>query len=121
MSLDASIRAAVNSAFSSLTGITGAVSYASKSRGVYDPATGTTSGTTTTIAVPDAIVAGYSEQQIDGTVIQAGDRRVMIRADRLTAVTPTPDDNITFGGKAWEIVSMRIDPAAAVWIFQCRV
>lgn len=67
-----------------------------------------------------AIAEAYRQDMIDGTLIRAEDRRVMIEA-----VTPAPTtaDRLTIGGVEYEIV--RVDPEAPAgvalyFVCQCR-
>lgn len=61
--------------------------------GTYDPATGTSTPTTTNYAVT-AAVFDYPAAVIDGSRIVRGDKKVLMSAYGLTA-TPKPDDTFT--------------------------
>ena len=67
-----------------------------------------------------AVAEAYSKNMVDGTLIRAEDRRVMVEA-----VTPAPTtaDRLSIGGVEYEIV--RVDPEAPAgvalfFVCQCR-
>jgi hypothetical protein len=60
-------------------------------------------GVTATFAVT-AYVSNYAKNLVDGTLIKAGDRRVMIAADNGTV--PTTTDRLRIGGVDHIIVSV---------------
>jgi hypothetical protein len=67
-----------------------------------------------------AISENYSARQIDGTLIRAEDRRVMIEA-----VTPAPTtaDRLSIGGAEYAIVSVQPESPGGVPLYytcQCR-
>lgn len=55
-----------------------------------------------------------------GSLIQAGDVRVIIVANSL-AVEPVAGDRITVRGKTYSAVSVAADPALATWQIQARL
>jgi hypothetical protein len=87
----------------------------------YDPATGTSVVTGTAYTVT-AAVFDYPAQAIDGTLIQQGDKKVLLSAEDLT-VEPDVDDSITIGGTVHPIVRVRkISPSGetVLWELQAR-
>ena len=67
-----------------------------------------------------AIAEAYSKSMVDGTLIRAEDRRVMIEA---TGLEPTTADRLKIGAVEYEIV--RVDPEAPAgvalfFVCQCR-
>lgn len=73
--------------------------------GVYDPATSSVTETTTNHSITAAVV-NYNANQIDGTLIQAGDRKVIVAASGL-AVTPKQNDKVTGLGDTVRVISVR--------------
>lgn len=87
--------------------------------GTYDPATGTTSIVNTT-QTGCGIVEAYKAFQIDGTLIKAGDQRVMLAALTTAGAAltkPEPDDTILIGAKTWTIKAVEPFEPAGLAIF----
>lgn len=64
----------------------------------------------------------YGETQIDGTLVQRGDRRLMVSSEGLS-VAPEPGDGFTLDGISWHVVSvMPVSPGGSViyWKVQIR-
>ncbi|MCT8999121.1 hypothetical protein [Chelativorans intermedius] len=61
----------------------------------------------------------YSLDERDGTLIQQDDVRVFIIASSL-AIEPTTADTISLAGVSHSIVSVKRDPAGALWEVQAR-
>lgn len=69
------------------------------------------------------LVADYKAYQIDGTLIKAGDRQVLLFGASIeTGVLPEPLDRIAIAGETLTIVKEGVtrDPAKAVYTCQCR-
>lgn len=65
----------------------------------------------------------YTDSQIDGTLIERGDRRILLIGDSITpAAVPQPGDEITIQGETLTIVANGVsrDPAAATYTCQAR-
>ena len=60
--------------------------------GAYDPATGTVSGGTVGYSCAGAVM-NYASRDIDGTLVQRGDVRVLLAPD--AAFEPKPGDTVT--------------------------
>lgn len=68
-----------------------------------------------------AMISDFPQSMIDGTLIQQGDRRVMIAA---TGPTPTTADTLTIGGKVHRIINVRSTTPSGVPLYyeiQARV
>jgi len=68
------------------------------------------------------VAMDYREAQIDGTLIQRGDRRFMVSPEGLSA-SPEPGDGFTVDGVSWHIVDvMPVAPGGSViyWKVQVR-
>lgn len=105
----AQIQAEVTAALASLASEVGdgsfAVSIVRPSGAPSQPWEAPTSSTTIPVV---ANVQMYAQSQIDGTLIQQGDRRVMIAAD---GPIPTTADKLRIGGKDYSVVNvMPYDP-----------
>lgn len=62
----------------------------------------------------------YTAREIDGTLIQASDKKLLVAVSGLT-ITPTPDDRITVGGKTYEIVTVKtLQPGGTVILYEIQ-
>jgi len=87
--------------------------------GAYDPATGAAAVTTSAQTATGALF-DYKNSQIDGTLIVAGDRRLILSAVGITA--PQVDDTITANGRTYTIKAVsETNPAGTAVIFTCNV
>ena len=63
----------------------------------------------------------YEDYQIDGTIIQRGDRKVVIFGASLpSGIIPTPNDKTTAESVERVIVNVERDPAGATYLCQVR-
>lgn len=89
--------------------------------GAYNPATG--AATVTAVDHPAiGAVFDFPALLIDGTRIQAGDKKVLLAADTLGA-EPTTSDQLVIGGNVHNIVSVQAigpDGTVVVWKVQVR-
>lgn len=84
----------------------------------YDPTSGTTEETSTPVTI---VVTDYAKQDIDGTLILATDRKVLMTA--IAGVIPAPADVLQVSGTDYSIVNvMPLAPAGVVVMYeaQCR-
>lgn len=87
----------------------------------YDPATGTATPTLTDYPLT-AVVFDYPDEQVNGSDIMTGDKRVLASAQNLAAL-PTPSDYITISGERHSIINIkRLAPAgvAVLYTIQAR-
>jgi len=83
-------------------------------RSSYDPATGNAAQTSAPTYPVTGAVFDVAARDIDGTLIKAGDRRVILSALGLT-VEPTSVDTLTIGAVVHSIVqALPINPAGVV-------
>ena len=81
--------------------------------GVYDPATGQVEGGGTQTWDCTAAVLNYDAKDIDGSLIQAGDSRVLIAPD--VATVPETGDVLNATGKTLTVVRVEtLAPAGTV-------
>ena len=89
--------------------------------GAYDPATGTVSGGTVGYSCAGAVM-NYASRDIDGTLVQRGDVRVLLAPD--AAFEPKPGDKVTLADTTVLTVinSRATKPAGMAVLFevQCR-
>lgn len=92
------------------------------SAGTYNPATGSATLTTIQGTFTGKLLA-YKDSDIDGALIQRGDRRLLIAAASLAGgVVPQTDDKVSGDGAEMMIVAVqKIEEGAAVVIYACQV
>lgn len=92
--------------------------------GAYDPNTGTVT-TTTTTQTGTGVVFDFGLHQSGmsftaGSLIQAGDKQLLLSAVGIT--TPTAGDLVTIGGTIWTIASVKSTaPAGEVVLYECQL
>jgi hypothetical protein len=66
------------------------------------------------------VVTNYTVTQINGTLIQANDRRVFVSTDGLT-ITPTPADVLIVGGVTLAVINvMPLKPDGTVVMYEIQ-
>lgn len=70
--------------------------------GTFDPITGTESGATTATYGGFGVVTDYTTREIDGTVIQRGDKKVLATFTD-TSVIPLTTHNLLVGSTSYSI------------------
>ena len=69
----------------------------------------------------EGIIDDYTDREIFGTSIEAGDRRVLIITGLLaTAVVPEPNWRVTIEGSTYRVIAVKRDPAEATYTLQVR-
>lgn len=67
-----------------------------------------------------AVLSDYNDYQMSNTVIQTGDRKVLILTNTISGgVVPAMGDKITIEGATYNIIRAKRDPAAAT--YECQV
>jgi hypothetical protein len=92
--------------------------------GSYNPATGAVSGGSNADESVRAIFLNYTARDIDGTLVQRGDRKAVIAATyNGSAISKTPqiDDELRNEGDAVRIVSVQtIKSGASILAYVCQ-
>jgi hypothetical protein len=100
------------------------VTLTSKTSGAYSVSTGTAAVTTSTQTV-SAVVLDYGSRDIDGTLIRAGDKRLLMAPQTTAGVdltAPVVDDIVAVGGTTYTIKGIKtISPAGTVVLFDCNI
>jgi hypothetical protein len=85
----------------------------------YDPATGVASSIYTSQDCT-ACVIEYKKSEIDGTLIQAGDRKALLSPIGITE--PKPGCLIVWGGKDLRVITTSVvAPAGLAVLYECQV
>lgn len=78
---------------------------------------------TTTDYATRGFASPFTIKEIDGTLVQRGDKKVLLIGEPLfkANVQPAPDDRVILGGETLVVVAIiDRDPAFATWVLQCR-
>ena len=94
--------------------------------GTYNPATGGFTGAGTSTQTAYGTILDYETKQIDGTLIKAGDKQLLLSAVKTdgTALTdPVLGDTVSIGGVVYTLVEplKEVNPAGTVVMFDCNV
>lgn len=82
----------------------------------WDPDSGTTTVVSTSVTV---VVTEYAKSDIDGTLILASDRKVLMTAT--AGVTPVPNDVLVISGESYSAVNvMPLAPAGVVVMYEIQ-
>lgn len=88
--------------------------------GARDADTGTLAAGATQTWTPAGVKLEYSQREIDGTQILAGDQRVYMSA--VSGLDPKPGDVVTLGAEAWRVVKSRtLAPAGVTVLLDVQV
>ena len=88
--------------------------------GAYDPVTGTDAAGTSQTWTPQGVKLDYSQREVDGTSIKAGDQRVYMSAE--AGLDPEAGDLVTIGSEAWRVVVSRtLAPAGVAVLLDVQV
>lgn len=67
------------------------------------------------------MVDDYTDGQIDGMLVQVGDRIVLLIGNSIDGLAvPEPGDGVTIEGVRYFVVRVKRDPAAATYVCQAR-
>jgi hypothetical protein len=94
--------------------------------GTYNPATGAMTGTTTSTQTAYGAIFDYGAKQIDGTLIKAGDKQLLLSAFKTdgTALTaPVLGDTVTISSIVYTLVEplKTISPAGTVVLYDVNL
>jgi len=85
--------------------------------GAYDPDTGT-QATTTATTTPKGLLTQHRAQDVDGTMIMKGDKKLLLDA----SATVKTDDTVTVNSTVYTVVGLNeIKPAATRVMWICNV
>jgi hypothetical protein len=92
--------------------------------GAYDPATGTAAVTTTTQTAYGAMFE-YGDKNIDGVLIQEGDKQLLLSALNSAGtalVAPALNDTVTINTVVYTVVRIKpLSPAGTTVLFDCNI
>tara|TARA_X000001382_G_C3141537_1_gene169739 strand:+ start:667 stop:1035 length:369 start_codon:yes stop_codon:yes gene_type:complete len=121
MGLASTVQNAVYNAINTTVGdLAQTVTFSKLSSPSYNVSTGAATATTTSHSVK-VVVQPFTEEELTSTDnISTEDLRVLLPKKELT-FTPEIDDVITFNNLTYKIISVRLDPAQALFDIQMRV
>lgn len=84
-----------------------------------DPATGEETGSVAQTLTADGVLLNYKKSEIDGSVIQQGDAKIIMAAQ---GFTPVIGDTVDANGLLWRVMDvMPLSPAAVDVIYTLQV
>lgn len=84
-----------------------------------DPTAGT--NPTTADLACRGIQDDYNTNEIDGTLVRVGDRKILLIGNSIVGlVVPKPSDQITIEGTRYTVIRVERDPASATYLCQGR-
>ena len=94
--------------------------------GTYNPATGGFTGAGTSTQTAYGTILDYGAKQIDGTLIKAGDKQLLLSAVKTdgTALTaPVLGDTVTISSVVYTLVEplKEVNPAGTPVLFDCNL
>jgi len=94
--------------------------------GTYNPATGGFTGASTSTQSAYGAIFDYGATQIDGTLIKAGDKQLLLSAFKTdgTALTaPVLGDTVSIGGVTYTLVEplKEVNPAGTTVMYECNL
>ena len=94
--------------------------------GTYDPATGGMTGATTSTQSAYGAIFDYGAKQIDGTLIKAGDKQLLLSAfktDGAALTAPVLGDTVTVGSVTYTLVEplKEVNPAGTVVLYEVNL
>ena len=94
--------------------------------GTYDPATGGMTGATTSTQSAYGAIFDYGAKQIDGTLIKAGDKQLLLspfKTDGTALTAPVLGDTVTVGSIVYTLVEplKEINPAGTVVMYEVNL
>lgn len=94
--------------------------------GTYNPATGGFTGAGTSTQTAYGAVFDYGAKQIDGTLIKAGDKQLLLSAvktDGAVLIAPALGDLVTVGGVTYTMVEplKEVAPAGITVLFEANL
>ena len=94
--------------------------------GTYDPATGGMTGATTSTQSAYGAIFDYGAKQIDGTLIKAGDKQLLLspfKTDGTALTAPVLGDTVTVGSIVYTLVEplKEINPAGTTVMYEVNL
>jgi len=94
--------------------------------GTYNPATGGFTGASTSTQSAYGAVFDYGAKQIDGTLIKAGDKQLLLSAfktDGAALTAPVLGDTVTIGSVVFTLVEplKEVNPAGTVVMYEVNL
>ncbi len=94
--------------------------------GTYNPATGGFTGAGTSTQTAYGAIFDYGTKQIDGTLIKAGDKQLLLSAfktDGAALTAPVLGDTVSIGGVVFTLVEplKEVNPAGTVVMYEVNL
>tara|TARA_Y100000310_G_scaffold160700_1_gene160533 strand:- start:769 stop:1137 length:369 start_codon:yes stop_codon:yes gene_type:complete len=120
MGLQNTFKSAAQSIVTSFGDVAASTVYASFSSTTYNASAGTQTAVYSSTAGVKVIFDKFELAKIDNINIKPEDKKALIPAKNISAITPKPNDQIRASGVVWNVVNVVTDPASALWECQVR-
>lgn len=94
--------------------------YSSFTSTTYNASAGTQTAVYASTAGVTLIFDVFELAKIDNINIKPEDKKALLPAKNISAITPKPNDRIRSAGVFWNVVNVVTDPAGALWELQVR-
>lgn len=120
MGLRETFRKAAQTAIIAAGDVAVSTNYESLSSTTYNASSGVNAAVYATVGGVKVIFDIFELRQADGTPVTTEDRKALIAAKDISAITPDAEDRIVVGATVWRVVEANIDPADALWELRVR-
>lgn len=120
MGLRETIQTAAQTAVAATGNIAVSTNYLSFVSTSIDVSAGTPATTFTTVEGVMVIYDVFSIMQIDGQAIRPTDKKILVPNKNIPGISPSENDQVIDGSTIWEVVTVKTDPAEALWELQAR-
>ncbi len=120
MGLREALQAAAGAAIKATGNIAVSTTYQAFVSTTYNASAGTQTVTRTTTGNVNVIFDAFRLDQIDGAKIKPEDKLALVAQTQISGTTPGINDRISEGSTIWEVQSVKVDPAGALWTLHVR-
>ena len=120
MGLSNTFKSAAQTAVSAFGDVAVSTVYASFASTTYNASAGTNVAAYSSTAGVSVIFDKFEFAKIDGINIKPEDKKALVPAKNISAITPAPNDRIRAAGISWNVIKVTTDPAQALWELQVR-
>lgn len=119
MGLTATLKNAINTAFAAIGDLKDEVVYTSITLVDYTPDTGAIVNSINDTTITDVVLVQFKFHEIDGAIIQEGDKKAIFPVDRL-ADEPKVDDYLTINSERWNVIKLMSPHKSSIYTLLIR-